>query len=218
MSNEQRDHDFVHALAPRPRTQTELTRRNRVLSFSDAHIAVKWLNATMRTAAYRRVIGIRAQMAYLDDMLQQRKGQQRIDGEFRLRLNLLNQRLSRYTFTPVLVCDPNTGIWRYNAVPKAIRGPVVEVSDGSLTVQVNESAVVAALARLAANRELYKVRLCEQCHEQWRVSDRKMDRFCSSECREKFRMSQPESRERHARQQREYRQAVKSHPPRNERN
>jgi hypothetical protein len=221
-----------------------LTRRNRTLSYSDALVVVEWLNATKGTAPYRRALEVRQELeelgATMDSLRQQRqearaknKGRrnplsqgdvseavQRAElyTQFRERHNALNRLLARYAFVPAMACDLDAGIWRCSSVPKATRGRTIEIPDGELTVQINEAAVIAALARLAANRELYKARLCEQCQERWRVSERQIDRFCSTECRARFRMSQPGSRERHARQQREYRQTLKSHPPRNERN
>jgi hypothetical protein len=65
------------------------------------------------------------------------------------------------------------------------------------------------LCRLAANRELYKVRLCEMCGERWRVSERKMDRFCCQKCREAFYAQSPEFHERKAKNQRKYRDGLK---------
>ena len=215
MRNEKRDHTFAHALDPRPRTQTELKRRNRALSFTDALIVVEWMNAAKGTAAYRRVLGIRAHLEHLSAMLetirqQKPKSQSINDAEILLRLNLVIQRLSRYAFTPTLACDTSAGILRYSATPKAMRGLVVEVSDGSLSVQVSESTVVAALARLAANRELFKVHLCDECRKQWHAPQRKMDRFCSKECRILFRQTDEDSRERHARAQARYRKSPAS--------
>lgn len=243
MGNTHRSHPFTQAIAPRPRTQTELTRRSRTLSFSDASIAVAWLNATRGSAAYRRVLTLRQELEDLGVMLDS-LSQQRREGKalrkrrqapmsqeelketlrraesctrFRERHNALNRLLYRYAFVPVMAYDLDARIWRCSSAPKATRGRTIEVSDGTLTVEVDEGAVVGALARLAANRGLFKARLCPMCQERWHVSERQMDRFCSTECREKFRLSQPESRERHTRQQREYRQRLDSHPPRKER-
>ena len=242
MSNEHSDHHFTQATTPRPRTQTELRRRNRTLSYSDAFIVVAWLNATKGSAAYRRVLAVRQELeelgAMMDSLRQQRretrarnKGRRNLLSQgdvseavqraesrtrFRERHNALNGLLSGYAFVPAMAYDLDAGIWRCSSIPTATRGRTIEIPDGELTVQINEAAVIAALARLAANRELYKARLCQQCQDRWRVSERQIDRFCSTACRARFRMSQPESRERHARQQREYRQTLRSHPPRNE--
>ncbi len=53
-----------------------------------------------------------------------------------------------------------------------------------------------ALVRLAVRRQLRKLRLCDQCKKVWRVSERKMDRFCSMGCREAAYAQQPEYRKR----------------------
>jgi len=222
---------FIEAVAPQPRTRTEFKRRMRSISWNDAFTAVEWLNANKRTAAYRRVIQIRGELEQLGTMLdslrqQRQEGRARRTGRttlpsqeeivqfaelhnrFRERHNDLNRLLSKYTFEPALAYDLDTGIWRFNPVPKGRRGPVIEISEGIFTLEVDETAVVAALARLAANRELYKARLCEQCHEVWRVSERKMDRFCSQQCREVWYTASPEYDKRRRDIQRRYRENV----------
>gem|GEM_PF-1519682 len=228
---------FTEAVAPRPKTQAEFERRQRSLSASDALIVVAWLNSVRRTAAYRRVVAVRQEVEDLGLMLnslhhekqtaraQRRGNQSQISPQamkefdeyaaryrqFRERHNALNRLLSRYAFAPALAPDLDSGIWRFNAVPKSIRGPAIQVSvsDGNLTIQVNETAVIGALARLAAGRELYKVRLCEQCHERWRVSERRMDRFCSPGCREAWYAESPDYGERRRAIQRRYRENFK---------
>jgi len=52
-----------------------------------------------------------------------------------------------------------------------------------MNILADEAAVATAFCRLATNGELHKVRLCEQCKENWRVSERQIDRFCSRQCR-----------------------------------
>jgi hypothetical protein len=226
---------FTEAVAPRPTTRTEFERRARSLSFSDAFIVVQWLNAAKGSAAYRKVLTVKLELdelgALLDSVRRQKqesraanKGRQaplsqedvtaavqraEFYTQFRERHNSLNRTLAKYSFVPVMACDPDMGIWRCSSVPKVTRGRTIEVSDGALTVHVNEAAVVAALARLAANRELYKVRLCEQCQERWRVSERAMDRFCSPECRQEWYAKSPDYGKRRRDIQRRYRTNVK---------
>ena len=243
MSNKHRVNNFNPETAPRPKTQTELKRRNLTLSYSDAYLVVEWLNATKGTAAYRRVLDIRNELeelgAILVNLRHQREASRakrpttreeiledskeiskraQLQDQFRERHNAFNRLLNRYTFVPAMAYDINTGIWRGSMVPKNSKHrKTVDVSDGQFTVAVDETVVVAALTRLAANRELYKARLCEQCKEIWRVSERQIDRFCSQQCREEYRWSSPEAKEKHARHQRKYREQLKSHPLRNER-
>jgi hypothetical protein len=225
---------FVEALAPRPNTQTEMKRRIRSLSFSDAVIAVEWLNAVPRTAAYRRVTAVRAELEELGAMLvslrqerQRWKGrrpksdaeiQENLDAgrqsvavgeKLRQQHNALNEQLVRYVYVPALAYSLDSGVWRFGMVPKHSRGPEIKVSDEAFDVLVSESIVVAALARLAANRELYKVRLCEQCKEVWRVSLRVIDKFCSPKCRETFHAKSPGYHERKAASQRDYRDGLR---------
>ena len=171
-----------------------------------------WLNATKKSPAHKRVVGLRAEMEYLGAMLESIRQEKPVNlAEARLRHKKLTQDLARYAFRPAMPCDLETGTWRYLAVAKGASKPIVDITDGRLTVPVSETDVIAALARLAANRELFKAHLCEQCREVWHTAVRKIDRFCSSECRERFRGTNEESRERHARHQREYRERLKSH-------
>jgi hypothetical protein len=232
---------FVEVVAPRPKTQTEMARRIRSFSFSDAMLAVEWLNTAQHTAAYKRVIAFRRELeelgAILDTLTTQKrllkdkriaslKKQHREDKEildsmqksvtaveqqdqFRVRHNALNQLLARYTHVPAFAYNLDSGFWRFAMLPKRPRGPQITVSDEVFHVRVNESTVIDALARLAANRELYKVRLCETCLKRWRVSERKIDRFCSQQCRDAFHVKSPGYHERKAANQRKYRAGLK---------
>lgn len=241
---------FVRVGTPDPKTQTELRHQVRSLLYNDAMLAVEWLNATQRTAAYRRVLNVRRELEELGAMLnslreREQAREQRIrthkpleeilkdirehppsaednnalediveaflkpQEHFRERHNAFNQLIARYTYVPVLDYSPDYGIWRFNAVPKRSRGPKITVSDGYSNTRVDESTVIAALCRLAANRELFKVRLCVQCEKRWRVSEREMDRFCSQRCREAFYAKSPEFRKRKAKNQQKYRDNLK---------
>lgn len=226
---------FVEAVAPRPTTRTEFQRRARSLSFSDALIAVEWLNAAMGSPAYRRALAVRQELEELGttmDFLRQQRGEARarnkgrraplsqgelseaveraeLQTRFRERHNALNRLLARYAFVPVMAYDLDAGIWRCASAPKATRGRTVQVSDGAFTVQVGEPAVIAALCRLAASRELYKARLCEECHQRWRISERMMDRFCSAECRVAWYMKSPDYSKRRQDIQQRYRDGLK---------
>ena len=198
---------FTETIAPHPQTPAELEHRIRSLSLTDALIAVEWLNAAKGTMARARVLDIRTQLEYVGAMLDSLpKG---LSGpklnELRIRHNALNVDLSRYTFCPVMAYDLSSGVWRYNAIPQNARGREIEVTHQGVTVRVDEAAVVAAFARLAANRELHKVRLCEQCKENWRVSERQIDRFCSQQCREAHYRAQPEFKTRRKKIQKDYR-------------
>ena len=241
-----RKHRFVGVETPAPKTQMELRHEVRSISYNDAMLAVGWLNATQRTAAYQRVLMVRRELEELGAMLkslrqqeQAREQKQLIQkpieeipedfpsdddvkdieaiGEayskpreqFRERHNAFNHLIARYTYVPVLDYSGDYGIWRFNAVPKRSRGPIITVSDGSSRVRADESTVIAALCRLAASRELYKVRLCETCKERWRVSEREMDRFCSQKCRESFYAKSSEFHERKAKNQQNYRSRLK---------
>jgi hypothetical protein len=225
---------FIEAIAPHPKTQTELKRRIRSMSHSDAFLAVAWLNATQGKPANRRVLAIRQELADLADAretlrqqrraLQGKRGQSapeimglhakrvtlaELQEQFRKRHNVLNVRLTRYAHVPALAYSPELAIWRFGMVPKRPSGPEIVIEDQSLRVRVNESSVIAALCRLAANRELHKVRLCEMCGKRWRVSERKIDRFCTPKCREEFYAKSDEYRERKAANQRKYREGLK---------
>lgn len=188
---------------------------------------MQWLNAAKRTASYQRVLQIRGELVELGtqlDAIRQHLKTLHDDPRnakvllsyskdlesFRARHNALNKVLARYTFHPALAYKLTTGTWRYGMVPGESRpGFRTTVSDGELTVNVREADVVAALVRLAAGRELRKVRLCEQCQKRWRVSLREMDRFCSGECREAWYVNSPDYKPRKAANQANYRAQLK---------
>jgi len=212
MGHKQRGH-LTEALAPRPKTNTELKRRNRALSLSDAQIAVVWLNATKGSEAYKRIVGLRAEMEYLGSMLNSIRRKEPVNlAEARLRHKKLTQELSIYPLRPSMPCDLETGTWRFAVVAEAAKEPIVEITDRRLKIPVSETDVVGALGRLAANRELFKARQCKQCRDVWLVAQREMDKFCSKQCREAFRQADEDSRERHARAQRAYIEGLKSNP------
>jgi len=227
--------EWVEVAAPRPTTQAESKRRERSISFADAFMAVEWLNATTGSASHRRVLGIRQELQELGEMLDSLQGSRRerksakqlLTSEemladhnqameylekreqFRKRHNAFNELLSQYRFVPALAYDLETGIWRFATIPKTRQGREIKIPQETGDLVVNEVTVIAALARLAARRELRKVRLCEQCHKRWRISEREIDRFCSQNCRGEFYKSQPDFLERKQKNQREYRDREK---------
>lgn len=226
---------FTEAIAPRPKTQTQLKARSRSLSYSDALIAVEWLNAAAHrkspNSSYHRAVELYGELQSLGNALDSlNRGLKKLRTQstreemessidetlqygnshesFRVRHNALNRLLAKYAHVPALAYNVETGTWRFGMVPKRqgkTHGLEITVQDQSFTVRVNEITIVAALARLAANRELYKVCLCPQCKQRWRVSERKMDRFCSSACREASNASSDEYKARKARNRREAR-------------
>jgi hypothetical protein len=219
---------FLEAIKPRPKIHI------RSLSLTDALIAAEWLNVA-GTAERKRVLQIRDELEQLREILNtlhqqsqesraRRKGRRtppsddemkdalrysELHKQLRERHNNLNETLSHYSFCPVMACDPPSPVWRYNAVPKTTRGRQIEVTHEGITVQVNEAAVIAALARLAANGELHKLRLCAQCQEHWRVSEREIDRFCSDDCREESYKGRPEVKDRRQKSQKAWREREK---------
>lgn len=226
--------EFMEAIEPRPKTPTQFEHRLRSLALTDALIAVEWLNAAKGTSARVRVLQIRDDLEQLGGMLdslhrQRREGRAKRKGkttlseadqkeaaqygelytQFREGHNKLNEDLSAYSFCPVMVHDVAAGVWRYNAVPRKSRGLQIEITHQGVTVQVNEATVVAALARLAANGEFHKVRLCEQCKEKWRISEREIDRFCSARCRDESYHTRPKFKKLRRKIQKDYRDREK---------
>ena len=221
---------FIQATAPRPKTQTELKKRIRSVSYSDALMAVEWLNAAKGTPAYRRVLKVRRELDELAKMLdtlgqewQSRKGKRKLTKEeiervqesarleicFRERHRTLIRTVAKYTCVPCLAFYIPTAAWRFDMVPKLRIGPTKEIEDGNNVIQITESSAILALLRLATKRELLKVRLCENCGERWRVSERLLDRFCSDEFRESFYKKSPKFKDRKARNQQRYRENLK---------
>ena len=204
--------------------------RIRSLALTDALMVVEWLNAdvTQGTAERLEVLRLRDEFEALGAMLQSlhqqcthaRKGRQfpptreeieqilRYSKEynlFRERHNKFTKALTAYPFCPSMTPDILSGNWYYNTVPTDAPGPEITITLEGISSSVNAAAVVMALARLAGNKELHKLRLCEECKKNWRVSERDIDRFCSSRCRELWHKAQPDFKERRKKIQKNYR-------------
>lgn len=211
------------------KTQTQWKQRGiRSPAFIGAALTVEWLNASKGTAAYRRVLMLRSELEALRAELDQpfqgiewetaerpaarsAKHLQRLT-EFTKRHDQLNVLLGRYTFKKALAYNLTAHRWWLTDISRSSRGPQVEIENevGFPKIRVTEAWVAAALASLAASRELSKVRLCDECRERWLVSIRPtMDRFCSDECREHFHTHSDVYRERKAASQRNYREKLK---------
>jgi hypothetical protein len=211
------------------KTQTKWTHRDiRSPAFMAAALTVEWLNASKGTAAYRRVLALRTELEALRVELDKpfrgiewetakrptaksAEDLQRLN-EFTKRHDQLNVLLGRYSFKKELAYNLSDHRWWLTDIAKNPRGPQVEIENevGFPRIRVTEAWVAAALASLAANRELSKVRLCDNCRERWLVSIRPtLDRFCSNVCREHFHTHSDTYRERKAASQRDYRKKVK---------
>ncbi len=223
---------FISATEPAPETQTGLQVRARSIALTDARLAVEWLNRFRGRPAYKRVLSIRQELEALGatlaklrtgwrDAPKHRRGQSpekiaavsirllelgELQEQFRVRHNVLNAKLAAYSFQPALAYSLPAGGWAFGMVPKHGRGPRLVISDGTNDVTVDEGTVVSALCRLAASGELGKVKLCEWCGKNWRISERAIDRFCSDKCREQFHSHAPEYNVRRAAIQRRYRE------------
>jgi len=211
---------FMETLAPHPKTRTEFKRRANTISLSGALMSIRWLNASKGTASHKRVLAIRQELeelsAEFDALRQERHAAPFVDyakhkTRFRERHNQFNKLLSRYNkFRPALTYDLDTGEWRYGLLSNDVRRDFQLVIRGDNSdVRVREADVVAALVRLAANRELSKVHLCTKCQDRWHLAMRKIDKFCSNECRAYFHQHSDEYRERKKKSQREYRERLK---------
>jgi hypothetical protein len=197
--------------------------RIRSQSYTDAFLSVEWLNSPQGAEARSRVLQVRDALEKLmkahddnaEDLDEQREA--------------VNQLLARYTYVPQVGSS-----WRVDMVPQiqpkagadslsvTMSGELVAYGYGpeSLAVDgdhdsfiVSEGYVVAALGRLADQRELYKVRLCEQCQSRWRISQREMDRFCSDLCRITSFQNSEDYKDRQQKHQANYR--AKNKAPRN---
>lgn len=208
--------------------QTQWNQRDiRSPVFMDAALTVEWLNACKGTAAYRRVLALRTELEALRAELdrpfsaiewetadrptaQSAKHLRRLN-EFTERHHQLNLLLGRYSFKTALAYNLSDHRWWIAVIPKNQRGPHIEVENEIQfpKIRVGEAWVVAALARLAASRELSKVHLCDNCQERWLVALRSIDRFCSNECREHFHTHSDAYRERKRKIQQQYRQRIR---------
>ena len=213
--------NLVSVTDPPAKTGTELKQRIRSQSFNDACVAVEWLNAAQGTAAYRRVLEVRQELEELRaelDRLKQTRGSAvkvRVMADLQTRHERLDVQMARYSFKPELNYSLASGFWGLDMVPKRPHGPQVEMHGQGFAylprrISVSEPVVITALARLAVNRKLYMVRVCDYCRERWLVSIRPtMDRFCSYKCRDAFHTHSDEYRERKAANQRNYRKNLK---------
>lgn len=210
------------------KTQTKWTHRDiRSPAFMGAALTVEWLNASKGTAAYRRVLALRTELealrAELDKPFQPIKWEtaerpteqsakhlQRLN-EFTKRHDQFNVLLSRYSFKKALAYNLTARRWWLIEIPKNPRGPQIEIENEVQfpKIRVTEAWVAAALASLAASRQLPTVHLCENCQERWHVALRSIDRFCSDECREHFHTHSDAYRERKRKIQQEYRQRIR---------
>jgi hypothetical protein len=206
-------------------TKKILTRKQRIRSqsYTDALLCVEWLNSPQGAEARSRVLqiqdGLEKLMKARDDNAEDLDEQR----------DAVNQLLARYTYVPQVGYS-----WSFDMVPqlrpKAGEDSLsVTMTDGlvaygygpeSLAVDgdhdsfiVSEEYVVAAMGRLANQRELYKVRLCEQCRERWRLAERTIDRFCSDLCRITSFQNSKDYKERQRKHQERYRAQKKA--PRN---
>lgn len=211
------------------KTQTQWKHRDiQSPSFLDAAITIEWLNASRGTAAYRRVLAVRAELealrAELDEPFQaiewetakrptaQSAEYLRNQKKFMRRHHQLNLLLEKYAFKNVMVYNLASRDWWLISIPKNPRGPQITIEKeirGLPKIWATEASVVVALARLAARHELEKVHLCKNCRERWHVALRGIDQFCSTECREYFHVHSDEYRERKKKLQRDYRERLK---------
>jgi len=189
-------------------TSTAVTHRT-----GDAAFAVYSLNVCKGTVAYERLALLHRDLvefrAKAKEQQQTRKGFLNVELMAWLdrRHREISEGLSRYRFRP--------GISSYSAVGGECRSSLVAIPSRKNpqirggTFPVTEGDVAMALVRLYADGDLSKVRLCETCHNQWRLAAHSNYRFCSDECREQFYKSQPDYHQRKAKNQSEYRKNVK---------
>jgi hypothetical protein len=214
---------------PPAATRTESRQRIRSQAYSDAVMAVEWLNASRGAAAYRRVLAVRAELealqAEVDRLVLMRapSGQRQVKvaplAELMARHKRFDRRLAKYSFKPELNFSLVTHIWGLDMVPKDPRGRQVVVRGQGFArlgfaylerqVRVSEPAVIVALARLATKRGLATVHLCVTCRQRWHVALRGIDKFCSPKCREYFHVHSDEYRARKRESQREYRENLR---------
>lgn len=227
--------DLTLAIAPHPKTPAEFEHRVRSLALVDALQAAEWLNATkgkvradvlqiredletlntMLDTLHQQVKAFRENLPKRDDVEERlqylHKGMeyQKLQVQFNKLQSTLTERLLRYSFYPEMIYDIPSGVSRYNLFPRKPRGRQIEMIYRDFKLQVDAATVVGALCRLAANRELHKLRLCDWCKKKWRVSERAMDRFCSRECLDADYKARPDYKERRRKIQKDHRENEK---------
>lgn len=218
-----------------PSQQRHHAQKPKTAGQHDASNAIEWLNAAKGTESYRRVLGIRKKLIELETMLDalvKRKGvarhtAQEIADHSKLQDDCfqrnfeLNRTLAQYPFVPVVFFNPLSGARIIFAKPKREFGRVLKLSSvirvgtktltgGAPPFRIDETAVIFALTRLAANHDLQQVRLCEKCGRRWFFSLRTIDRFCSGECRKSFHSKSEEGKLKHRAAQKRYRNKQKT--------
>jgi hypothetical protein len=183
------------------------------LKTGDAAFAVYCLNACKGTNAYERLTLLHRDLvefrAKAIEQQQTRRGFLNVELMAWLdrRHREISEGLSRYHFRP--------GISGYSAVGGECRSSLVSITSrknpeiGGGSFPITEGDVAMALVRLYADGDIGKVRLCETCHNQWRVAAHSNYRFCSKECREQFYKSQPDYHERKRKNQEQHRKRLK---------
>ncbi len=180
---------------------------------SDVMFAVRCLNGCKGTAAYERLTSLHRDLvefkAKADEQRRSPKGTLNVplmgwlDGQHRE----ISERLARYHFRP--------GINWHSAVGGECRSSLVAILSRKnpqiikASFPITEGDVAMALVRLYADGDLGKVRLCENCHNRWRVAAHSNYRFCSKECRVQFDENRPGYHERKKKNQRQYRKTLK---------
>lgn len=190
------------------KTSTAVTHKT-----GDVAFVVYCLNVCKGTDAYKRLTVLHRDLvefrAKAIEQQQSRRGFLNVELMAWLgrRHGEISEGLSRYHLRP--------GISSYSAVGGECRSSLVaipgrknpQIRGGSFPI--TEGDVAMALVRLYADGDLGKVRLCETCHNQWRVAAHSNYRFCSKECREQFYKSQPDYHERKRKNQRQHRKNLK---------
>ena len=179
----------------------------------DAAFAVYCLNVCKGTKPYERLTALHRDLtefrAKAREQQQTRKGFLNVElmAWMDRRHREISEGLSRYHFRP--------GISGYSAVGGECRSSLVAIPGRKNPVirggsfPITEGEVAGAFVRLYADGDIGKVRLCETCHNQWRVAAHSNYRFCSKECREQFYKSQPNYHERKAKNQARLRKTKK---------
>jgi hypothetical protein len=217
------------------KTQTQWKQRDiRSPGFMDAALTVEWLNACKGTVAYRRVLALRTELETLRAEFdkpfpgiewetakrptEKSANDLQRQNEYIERHRQLNLLLAKYSFKTEIAYNFSAHRWWLTVIPKNSRGPQIEIENEAefFKIRVTEPWVVAALTRLATNRDLSSVHLCKNCQERWHVSLRSIDQFCRKECREHFHTHSDAYRERKRQAQKDYRKNIRENEIRQE--
>ncbi len=202
----------------------------RQLRLADGQVVAQYLNASQGSRSHARILELRGQMVdlheglsrwnRLHEELQSRVSARAPEGDKALAkraaeysaeadrlgqlLETINRTLAGYRFHPIITYTAITDT-RSEGFTPVPRGYELRIEEWSLS----EPDAAAALVRLYQMKDLWRVRLCDQCKKRWLVAAKSHYHFCSKQCREENFVHSPAYAARRREIQKGYRERKK---------